>query len=137
MKNKKGFTLIELIASIALILVLFLVVFPGVTNMIQRSNKKHCETLIDELLTNAELYSIDNNIKYDTDIYFDELYNGGYIEDKYDFQNGYILDSSENMSDGSNYITIIRHIDLNDTTKGYNEYKITINNEEGKDNICN
>lgn len=136
MKNKKGFTLIELIASIALILVLYLVVFPGATNMIQRSNKKHCETLIDELLTNAELYALDNNIKTNDKIHFDDLYNGGYVEDEYDFKNGFILDVSEMNNTSKNYITITRQVDPNDVTKGYNEYTITINNKTSKTNIC-
>ena len=40
MKNNNGFTLIELVVSISLILILFIVVVPSSTNLIQRSNIK-------------------------------------------------------------------------------------------------
>ena len=132
--KKNGFTLIELIVTISLILLLFTLVFPTSTRLIQNSNKKHCEGLIDTLITSADLYSIDHNIKEDGRIiYFNILYNGGYIDSEYDFKFGYVMNET-NMK--NNYITVIRNIDPKDTKKGYNSYDITINGLTGKENIC-
>ena len=99
MKNKKGFTLIELVITIALILVLFLVVVPIGTNLIQKSNNKQCETIIEDILANAELYRIDNNLTYEevdemAGFRLRDMYVNGYLEEEYDLKNGNVINTS-------------------------------------------
>lgn len=138
MKNNKGFTLIELIVSIGLILVLFMVAVPVSTNLIQNSNKKHCNMIVEELLTNAELYAMDNkinpNLNDTKELSLQDLYNGGYIEEDYDFKNGYILEEGilkdENGSTTDIKVNITKEkYDVEgeeEQTDGYNKYVLSL-----------
>lgn len=140
MKNNKGFTLIELVASIALILILFVVVVPLSTNLIQNSNNKQCKNLVEEILTNAELYVLDHPNEYKTafiskELELSTLYDGGYIEDNYDFKTGYRLkngnmyNENETIVDAKVIITKVKEgaTVTENTTDGYNKYELSLN----------
>ena len=58
--NKKGFTLVEVIAVIALILLLTLLVVPKLSNMDSKSKEKMYEAKIKEVLSGAYKYGVDN-----------------------------------------------------------------------------
>jgi len=123
MKYDKGFTLVELIASISLILILFVIVMPISTNMIQNSNKKQCKTLVEDILTNAELYVLDRPNFTETSISLNNLYNSGYLDDNYDFKNGYTLENGILKYEGIQNTTIQINID---SSNGYNKYELDI-----------
>lgn len=139
MINNKGFTLIELIASIGLILAIFMVAVPVSTNLIQNSNKKQCNNLVEEILTNAELYVLDHSNEYkdgftNTTLELTTLYESGYIEDNYDFKNGYTLENGTLYDEGTLVpdvnIIITRMKDgvevTETTTDGYNKYELSL-----------
>ena len=56
MRRKNGFTLVELIVSIALILLLFTLIVPGVTKLIHQSKVKQCEQIKDTIESAVDLY---------------------------------------------------------------------------------
>lgn len=117
MKNKKGFTLIELLASITIIALLTALIIPMSLNLIDKSNKEHCQRVVDTLLKGAELCYLDkldgcvpNKNETSINISLDKLYINGYIEEEY---------KSESTD-----ITI-------DKNNKFNEYTIQINMEDG------
>ncbi|MBE6153278.1 MAG: prepilin-type N-terminal cleavage/methylation domain-containing protein [Firmicutes bacterium] len=126
MCNKRGFTLIELIVSISLILILFIVVVPLGTNLIQNANKKQCNTLVEDILTDADLYVLDRPDFNDTSIPLLTLYDEGYLEEEYDFKNGYVLESGELKYEG-----VVKNAQINiDNSDGYNNYELSVD-------VCN
>ena len=58
--NKKGFTLIELIATIALLSIIAIIAFVSINKVIKESKVKNCESLISNLRTAARDYVSDN-----------------------------------------------------------------------------
>lgn len=129
--NNKAFTLIELIASITLILILFTVAVPVSTKLIQNSNKKQCKNLVEDILTNAELYVLDHPNDYknmtDKELEFQTLYNSGYIESEYDFKNGYKLENGLLKKDEEEKkinINVIYNSDQGSTGMGYYTYEL-------------
>lgn len=64
MKNKKGFTLIELIAVVALIAVTGLVVVISVSSMLKSQKDKDYKLYVDTILNSAELYVEQHRISY-------------------------------------------------------------------------
>ncbi len=144
MRNNEGFTLIELIASIGLILAIFMVAIPVSTNLIQKSNKKQCNNIVEEILTNAELYVLDHPNDYkdgfiQTTLELTTLSEKGYIEDNYDFKNGYTLENGLLYDEGTLVpifnIIITKMKDgvavTEATTEGYNKYELSLTT------ICN
>ena len=85
--NKKGFTLIELIATIALISIIFVISFRVITNKIKNSQQSLYDVLISDIKKAAEKYMIDNN---ETDKYhlntlcisISDLKDKGYLKKK-------------------------------------------------------
>jgi len=140
MRNSKGFTLIELIVSIALILLIFVIAVPVSTNLIQNSNKKQCNNILQDILTNAELYVLDHPNNYNsgftqTTLELTTLYNNGYIEDNYDFKNGYILRDGVLYDEDTKLSVNIVVTKMKDgiavtepTTEGYNKYELSLEN---------
>lgn len=85
MKNK-GFTLVELMVSITLILLLFTIAVPAGIKLAQNSRKKQCKEIKEVLLTAADLYVSDmiaNKIIPKDKITLETLYNNDYIEENY------------------------------------------------------
>ena len=61
--NRKGFTLIELIATIALLAIIVMIAVPIVNGVIQKNKRDNCQILRNNIIRAAELYVSDN--KYD------------------------------------------------------------------------
>lgn len=138
--RKNGFTLVELLASITLIIILFSIAVPVSINLVQNSNRKQCEGILNTIISSAELYVLDNpNFYNDTflskTITFADLYKYNYIDEEYDFQNGFVLKKGVLYENGSesqiNGVTVERRIDGENiaTNEGYFEYVL--------DKICN
>lgn len=64
--KKKGFTLTEVLAVIALISLLLLIAVPSVAYMKKRINKRLFETEKDIILVAAEQYAVDNDSLFDS-----------------------------------------------------------------------
>lgn len=58
--NKKGFTLVELLATIALLAIIMMIAIPTVNGIIEKNKKKNCQILNDNIIEAAELYISDN-----------------------------------------------------------------------------
>lgn len=61
--NNKGFTLIELIATIALLAVISLISFVSVNKVIEQSKINDCETLVNNIKMATSEYVSDNRYK--------------------------------------------------------------------------
>ena len=88
MKNKKGFTLIEMIAVLVILLLLFGISFTAISNILNNTNKKIDEATR-ELITSAVNDYLDDNgnilgIKDGNTYCFKvgDLVNAGYLNDK-------------------------------------------------------
>jgi len=88
MKNRKGFTLIELIATIAIIVLITLIIAPTTINIIEQQRTKLYESqertmeeaalkYINEVYTNSNTITITK----------EQLINAGYIDEIYDLKN--------------------------------------------------
>ena len=58
--NKKGFTLIELIVTIALLAIIVLIAVPAINGMIDKNKENNCQVLKDNIIKASELYISDN-----------------------------------------------------------------------------
>ena len=65
MMNKKGFTLIELIATIALLAIIAVIAFVSINNVITKSKIENCKTLVSSISVAASEYASDNRYKSD------------------------------------------------------------------------
>jgi len=65
--NKKGFTLIELIATIALLAIISVISFVSINGVIQESKVKDCENLKSSIKTAAKEYVSDNRYNVSDD----------------------------------------------------------------------
>lgn len=92
MRNKRGFTLVELIAVIAILAVIIVLITPSITNIAKSSKVSLRESKINTLITAAENYGNDlinnyqqcingyNSLGTNCTVNIDELINKGYIE---------------------------------------------------------
>ena len=108
MKNRKGFTLVELMAVIVILAVIIAIAVPTFGNVQKSIEKKNYENQISLIETAAAKYFEDNNI---TSMYVDDLIKSGYLEA--DDKNGKIFAT-------------------NDKTKELNCYIVRIENENGQ-----
>ena len=60
MKNKRGFTLIEVIMVIAVIGMIMLLIVPNVMTIINKNDVKSCENIKNSIIKSAELYVTDH-----------------------------------------------------------------------------
>ena len=58
--NRKGFTLVELVAIIVILAAIFLVSFPTLKNMATRDDKKKYDILVEDLCTAGKTYMYSN-----------------------------------------------------------------------------
>ena len=79
MKNKKGFTLVEMLVVIALIGVVIAIAIPSITLVRKRINIRLLNEKKDEILVAAQLYGSDKKFEQDTIIKVYEL-----LDEKYD-----------------------------------------------------
>ena len=85
MKNK-GFTLVELLVSISLILLLFTITVPAGIKLSNNAKAKECKNIKDEILTAVDLYVMDHIVNGKvsfTEINLRDLYNANLIEEEY------------------------------------------------------
>ena len=54
--NRKGFTLIELMAVVAILIIIMGIALPNITSSIERSKQKQKQSKIDLIISSAELY---------------------------------------------------------------------------------
>lgn len=80
MKNKKGFTFIELLAVIALIGVLVIIAIPTLLTVKNRINERLANTKKELLLSAAELYAQDNGKNSNLTVTVRQLIDSNYIE---------------------------------------------------------
>jgi len=89
---KKGFTLIEVLATVVILGVLVLIVYPTVNGVIKESREKAYQTQINTIVTEAKKWAADhtdllNDTSYKLQI--SELINSGYIQNT---ENGILED---------------------------------------------
>lgn len=109
--NRRGFTLIELIATIALLAIIVLIAVPAVNGMIDKNKKNNCQTLEESILRAGKLYISDN--KYD--IVWNTDGNSKYVTINFNtLYNGYLNTKIKNPCDNNEYTG-------NDTIKLYME----------------
>ena len=79
--NKKGFTLIELVVTIALLAIIVLIAVPAANTITEKSKKENCKTLRDSTIRAAELYVSDNryNENWSTSITIGKDKYGSYL----------------------------------------------------------
>ena len=126
--NKRGFTLVELVTVIAIILALGLIVTPKVMSIINNNRNKSYKEIEKRLEEAAGKYVIENYV--DSSLPFvridkEELINGKYIDEVYDLKDKSVCDAYVNVSnlsyvasfkavlDCSNYDTILTKVGLN------------------------
>lgn len=90
MKNKKGFTLVELLAVIVILGILLGVTTVAVGNIKKKQDIKNYENIISSILTGAKRYVTDNNLST------------GYVSVQ-DLVNGEYVDFDESKFDSSEY----------------------------------
>ncbi len=83
--NKKGFTLIEIIAVIALLGIIIVIAVPAIASMRQTALKKEVETQINSIESAAVYYSQDTGVT--GDITVQTLLQSGYLDPTYEFGN--------------------------------------------------
>lgn len=99
--NRKGFTLIELIATIALLAIIAVISFVSINKVIQKNKIENCKSLVSSIVTAATEYASDSRYNdefvnnriadYKLDIYASELLENEYLKgeiiDPYDKRN--------------------------------------------------
>lgn len=85
MKNKKGFTLTEVLIVIVLIGIVISIAIPSITSVRKRMNERLFEEKKQEILLAAELYGKDKDISTDTIIYVHTLLSEKYINKDIDY----------------------------------------------------
>lgn len=94
---KKGFTLIELIATIIILGLIGLIVYPTVNNVINDSKEKVYKHQIEELVRQADVWVANNQEKIGSRSYiltFDQLYRDGIINQEIYINNSHVTGRS-------------------------------------------
>lgn len=98
MKNKKGFTITEILVVIAVIGLILAIAIPSIVGIRKKSNERLLESKKDIILVAAELYAKDKGWTKDTEMYVYQLVDEGYITP--DIKNGSDNCSGENTLNG-------------------------------------
>lgn len=88
MKNKKGFTLVEMLVVLSVLVIIFLIVVPDVTSLYKKLKQNEYERFLSDIFLSTEAYVQKNIDKYpelNTNntkiyIYFEELLDSGYLK---------------------------------------------------------
>ena len=84
MKNKKGFTLVELMAVIIIISLIAILTFPNIINQIKKSKQATTNNINDIVISAAKRYVADNPDKYNKDAFLipiSELIDNDYVKE--------------------------------------------------------
>lgn len=86
MKNNKGFTLIELIATIIILGVIALIAIPAINTTIDSSRQKAYDEQVERIKSAAKNWAVENSTAFSEDsgvveITVTELINKGYLEE--------------------------------------------------------
>ena len=84
MKNKKGFTLVELMAVIIIISLIAILTFPNIINQIKKTKKATTNNINDIVISAAKRYVADNPNDFEDDGYclsVDTLVDNDYIKE--------------------------------------------------------
>ncbi len=112
-KNNKGFTLVELIAVIVVLLAIMLIGVPQIASTLEKQNKKDDERRKESILTAAEVYV---NIKDSTAS--TSFFTGNCVIEINSLISGeYLKDEETILSDGSNLKT--QYVKYNKTSKKF------------------
>lgn len=108
MKNNKGFTLVELLVVMSLLIILALMIYPTVDNYINKGKEGAYTTQIETIKAAAKNWAADNSSELPDNgetikVRLDELVNSGYMEELIDPKTGEeILTSSEVVIENKN-----------------------------------
>ena len=88
MKNKKGFTLVEMLVVLSVLTIIFLIVFPEITNVYKKARENEYERFLSDIFLSTEAYVQKNINKYPAlnynsskvYVYFSELLESGYLK---------------------------------------------------------
>ena len=102
--NKKGFTLVELLAVIVILAIIITIAVPSTIAVSNKIKKKMYNTKVDMIMDAAKMYGQDNSSKVNSDenscnvlVKVSDLINGGYVK-KDDVDNGKVLSPIDNSS---------------------------------------
>ena len=121
MKNKKGFTLTELLAVIVIIAILSIGAISGYTTMTNNSKKKAYESKVSEIENAAIKYARESNLLNSTTISVNKLVVQGYLQPDESTANG--LASINNPENNENMICNLVNININDDLYEAQYYK--------------
>jgi len=82
--NNKGFTLVEVLAVVAILGILAGVAVMEVGKYINSSRKQAYDTMMDSAYAAATNYYLENNISDNTEVTFEELVNSKHLEEPID-----------------------------------------------------
>lgn len=108
MKNKKGFTIVELLAVIAILGILFAIAVPAVTKYLDFAEDEVYKEYEDAMATSAENYLLENTFKDYLEL--DELISSQYIsplvdpEEKGDTCDGFVKVEKDATTTNLSYI---------------------------------
>ena len=112
MKNRKGFTLTELLAVIVIMAILAIGAISGYTSMTRNSKKKSYESKVSEIENAAIKYAKESNLNTSTTISVNKLVVQGYIQPDDSTING--LSSINNPKNNENMICNLINITISD-----------------------
>ena len=98
MKNKKGFTLMELLGTITIITIIMLIVFPNILNLVRKTEVKLTESQKQIIYSASNLYIANNSSEYEMksgDVYnikLNKLVSNNYLDSAF-------VDSIEDIMD--------------------------------------
>lgn len=102
--NKKGFTLVELLAVIVILAIIITIAVPSTIAVSNKIKKKMYNTKVDMIMDAAKMYGQDNSSKVNSDedscntlVKVSDLLPGGYVK-KDDVDNGKVLSPIDNSS---------------------------------------
>ena len=116
--NNKGFTLVELIATIALLSIIAVISFVSITEVINKSRVSDCENIVKSIISATKDYVSDNRYSIDSNNAFglsvDSLISNNYLT-------GPIVNPFTNEEINANDIKV--NVELN---RDYSAKKVTI-----------
>lgn len=100
--NNKGFTLVELLAVLVILIAISSIAIPSISSSLERSKDKQTNAKKKLLESAAELYVTDHRNKITSTCYItiEQLKNGNYIDDDATDNNGDQIEGCIKVTDG-------------------------------------